>query len=594
MKSTKHLLKLTAILATGLIIFTGCIKNDFDEPPQTDIPVGAKLTVAQLRALFNGEPHKFTGDTSVYGYIVMDESTGNIYKSAYLQDSTGAINLHLQASGGLYEGDYVRLYMKGCVLSDYSGVLQVDSVNVDKNIIKQSTNNVIEPRLVTISQLNTGIYESQLIKLEGVQFADGELGNTWADPVNLYSENRALEDCDGNTIVVRTSGYSEFAGEIIPEGNGTLIAVASEYNGEMQLYIRDPQELSMTGERCGGPVLVDPVNEVNEAFNSVVDYEDVDISGWTNIYLVGNRKWQGKSFSGNKYVQATGYNSGLTALECWLITPPVINTASDKKMSFKCAMAYWEHNAGNQPITVLASTNFDGTNVETATWTELSCDLPTSGSTNYEFIESGVISLAQFTGNVSIAFKYTGSATESTSIQIDDVIINLTGGGGGGGGDHILEANFDGGWDNFETISVTGTEVWERNNTYGINYTPCARMSGYSGGSHANEDWLISPAMDLSSYSTVTLVYNTAMNYSGDDIIVLISDDYDGGGDPSSATWTELGGTLSSGSWEWTESGDVSLSDYAGASNIYIAFKYISNTSQSATWEVDNVTVDGE
>ncbi len=292
MKSTKYLLKLTAILATGLILITGCIKNDFDEPPKTDIPVGGKLTIAQLRALYNGEPHKFTGDTSVYGYIVMDESSGNIYKSAYLQDSTGAINLHLMASGGLYEGDYVRVYVKGIVLSDYSGVLQLDSVDVDKNIIKQSTNNVIPPKLVTISQLNTGVYESRLIALEGVQFTDSELGNTWADPVNLYSENRTLEDCDGNTIIVRSSGYAKFAGELIPEGNGTFIGIASEYDGEMQLYIRAPEELQMTGARCGGPGPVDPVAEVNEAFNSVVDYQDVDINGWTNIFIEGNRKWQ--------------------------------------------------------------------------------------------------------------------------------------------------------------------------------------------------------------------------------------------------------------------------------------------------------------
>ena len=40
-----------------------------------------------------------------------------------------------------------------------------------------------------------------------------------------------------------------------------------------------------------------------------------------------------------------------------------------------------------------------------------------------KFIESGNISLSGFAGNVAIAFKYKGSDTESTSIQIDDVVI---------------------------------------------------------------------------------------------------------------------------------------------------------------------------
>lgn len=229
-----------------------CIKDDFDEPPQRTIPVGSLKTIAELKTLYQGQAIKIAEDWSVYGVITMDERNGNIYKNAYLQDKTGAINLRLIASGGLYQGDSIRLYLKGTILSNYAGVIQIDSVNVDENVIKQATLVNTEPEKVSIQDILTGFYQSRLIRLDSVQFKASEIGNTYADPINLYSQNRILQDCNNNEIIVRTSGYANFAGEPIPTGNGSLVAIVSEYNGDMQLYIRSLAETQLTGERCGG------------------------------------------------------------------------------------------------------------------------------------------------------------------------------------------------------------------------------------------------------------------------------------------------------------------------------------------------------
>ena len=105
-----------------------------------------------------------------------------------------------------------------------------------------------------------------------------------------------------------------------------------------------------------------------------------------------------------------------------MITPLVDNTGGDKTLSFKTAMAYWAHTSNN-PLEVYVSTDFDGTNFGSATWTQLSPILPTSSSTNYEWVESGSVDLSSYVGNVAVAFKYKGSDTESTSIQVDDVVI---------------------------------------------------------------------------------------------------------------------------------------------------------------------------
>jgi len=73
----------------------------------------------------------------------------------------------------------------------------------------------------------------------------------------------------------------------------------------------------------------------------------------------------------------------------------------------------------------------------------------------------------------------------------------------------------------------------------------------------------------------------------------MISTDYDGAGDPSTATWAELTITNrpAGNSWDFVTVDEVDLADYVGEANVYIAFAYTSTTSNAATWEVDNISV---
>ncbi|MEZ5195694.1 MAG: choice-of-anchor J domain-containing protein [Bacteroidales bacterium] len=174
--------------------------------------------------------------------------------------------------------------------------------------------------------------------------------------------------------------------------------------------------------------------------------------------------------------------------------------------------------------------------------------------------------------------------TDGTAPTANDITANLV----------IIESeNFDDSWGNWTTISVVGDEVWDRDNTYGIGNTPCARMNGYNGGPVDNDDWLISPALNLDNYYNETLEFFNAKNYEGPDMECKISTDYDGGGDPYSANWTSVPYTLTPGNWTWTSSGIIDLSGYSGTA-VYIAFQYTSNTSESATWEVDDIMIAGE
>lgn len=594
---------MTGVALATVILFgiNSCVKDNFDTPPTQTIPVGDVLTVNDLVGMATTAPFKFTEDKSFYGVITMGEKNGNLYKEAYMRDQTGGIKLSLLSSTGLNVGDSVRVYLKGARLYNDNDQVLVDSLDITENIVKISAGNKVNPVDVTIADINTGAHIGQLIRLSGVQFKNSELGKTWSDAAAQVTTNRALEDCTNETII-RTSGYANFAGDLLPEGNGTLVAIASSYRGTSQLYVGDMALVQLTGERCGaggggGPI--DPVEFVNEQFNSALDYTDVSINGWSNILVSGDRLWQGKTFNADKYVQASGYNSGLTEMETWLITPPVTNIGT-KVLSFKSGIAYWTHTT-NVPLTVLISTDFVGDNFATATWTELNVTLANQNSSNYAWTESGEVDLSAYSGNAAIAFKYVGSNTESTSSLIDDVVIDIPGGGGGGGGVEpvdMIDEQFNSAVD-YTDIGLTG---WTNNNIIGdrkwqgktFSTEKYAQATCY--GSTAPPDmetWLITPP--VTNIETKVLSLKTAKAYwahpSRKPLTILVSENYDGS-NFETATWTEISVNIASESDAdnaWVESGEYALSAFSG--NAAIAFKYVGSTTETTSYRLDDIKV---
>ena len=158
----------------------------------------------------------------------------------------------------------------------------------------------------------------------------------------------------------------------------------------------------------------------------------------------------------------------------------------------------------------------------------------------------------------------------------------------------LLNESFTSSLGNWTTYNVLGAETWTHSPTFG-NPGGMAKMSGYSNGNKANEDWLISPPQDLTELTSATLSFDNAYKFDGNPIVVLISKDYNGVGNPTTTgTWTVLSGAvLSAGNYVYANSGILNISDYtgAGAENVYVAFKYTSTTAAASTWEVDNVKI---
>jgi len=152
------------IIAVGiLVVFVSC-KKEYDVPPIETIPTTDIISLDSLRDWQEGVNGKISiqSEVSVVGVVTMDENDGNLYKNFYLQDATNAINVRILSGGGIYKGDSIRIYLRGTILSKYNGVLQLDSVNVDNNILKLDTDISTVPLVTTIDQV-TPAMESKLI-----------------------------------------------------------------------------------------------------------------------------------------------------------------------------------------------------------------------------------------------------------------------------------------------------------------------------------------------------------------------------------------------------------------------------------------------
>ncbi len=153
--------------------------------------------------------------------------------------------------------------------------------------------------------------------------------------------------------------------------------------------------------------------------------------------------------------------------------------------------------------------------------------------------------------------------------------------------------------DGFTAFSVTGAQVWACT-TFGHDATnPTAsapngvQINGFAGGSNVlNEDWLISPSLNLvgTTFPLVSFWSRTAFN--GAPLKLKVSTNYPGTGNPNNFTWVDLNGQFPAlASDVWTLSQNINLAAYKTAST-YIAFVYNSSADDGARWTVDDVKID--
>ena len=158
----------------------------------------------------------------------------------------------------------------------------------------------------------------------------------------------------------------------------------------------------------------------------------------------------------------------------------------------------------------------------------------------------------------------------------------------------ILNPKFDGALDGFTPVSVVGDAQLWKNAQFGSDQY--AIMTGYDSATRTriqNEDWLVSPTVDLSGQSNAKFSVRQAINFASgelDRMKILVSSNYSG--NVATATWEEitLTNTPAGTSYTFVTSEDYSLAAYNGL-KINIAFKYTSSDVIASTWQVDEMAI---
>jgi hypothetical protein len=302
--------------------FTACRDEQFDQPPSNGVDpnLTANKTILEVKNFFKDtvltdrKTLAIDSNWVIVGTVIADDSTGNLYKSLIIDDGTAGISILLDRSD--YFRDYpigrrVFIKLQGMAVGSYGGMMQlggyvdntvvpaevgkIPSSLISKYIVGGVYNLPVVPYDVTLTNLeSTYKWQNRLIRLTNVQFVTTDTSEQFADPVTQATGEKYVEDCisGGNDIMVRTSGYSNFAGKLTPSGSGKLTAIFTIFQSSptstatKQLVLRRTYDLEMDNGRfvvgtCPPPPPPTPVltsiADVKESF--YVDGEATAPSG---------------------------------------------------------------------------------------------------------------------------------------------------------------------------------------------------------------------------------------------------------------------------------------------------------------------------
>ncbi len=263
---------LTAIALGGAM--TSC-DNDFDYPPiiVPEATLKANTTIAEVKAQYWDDARNYIDTIElttagehviIAGRVIANDESGNVYKNLVIQDETAALTFSINQTK-MYEtyrvGQEVVIDLTDMFIGKYNGLQQMgypewyaagnawEATFMDYTFFQEHSQMNGLPNAAKVDTITTTIdelnaskdaaglqrWQSQLVRLDNVHFADG--GSVPFAPTGSNA-NRQLVDANGNTITVRNSGYATFASDMLPTGEGSVVAILGYYGTDWQLTLR--------------------------------------------------------------------------------------------------------------------------------------------------------------------------------------------------------------------------------------------------------------------------------------------------------------------------------------------------------------------
>lgn len=267
-----------ALVCSALCIgMTGC-DEELDRPP-IDIPHTdwkANTSILDLKTSYWSNDRNYATEIAadgnerviIGGRVIASDSTGNVYKTVYLQDNTSAVAIAVDTTKlylrykvgeemyfdvtGLYAGKYNGLFQIG-YREAYNNAWETSQMKGSDFYSRSRLNGL--PDLAKVDTIRTSlarvmrwtnnpdsvaIYVGQLIRLDDITIEGG--GSLTFSEFGT-SSNRTVADASGNSVTLRNSSFATFAQDVMPEGWGSMVCVLSFYGTSWQLLLRSPEDL---------------------------------------------------------------------------------------------------------------------------------------------------------------------------------------------------------------------------------------------------------------------------------------------------------------------------------------------------------------
>lgn len=370
-------------------------------------------------------------DMMIKAVVTGNDVSGNIYNQVSVQDASGAIIIAINGSGlsgylpvgqeilvnlkGLYIGSYKKLPQIGGVntkLSDGSlgmGKIERAIWNEHFKILNpgEADASTVVPEEFDLTKLSDAAYMEanvcKLMTLKKVKFASANGTNVWAPD----DTNTSLELIDAETgkkisssnLVVRNSGYSKFANEVIPQGVFDITGIFTRYNNTWQIVLRSTDDLKS--------VVLAYLSEPFDASQGNFTIDNIKLADGVEFVW----KWASAAYG----MKASGYVNGSKQELLSRLKSPAIDLKSAKSAKLMFDQAINFASDMKQECKVQIST--DG-----KTWTDLDVQgYPTENS--WTFVSS-TADLTKYCGKtIYIGFLYSSSPTGAPTWEVKNFAV---------------------------------------------------------------------------------------------------------------------------------------------------------------------------
>lgn len=316
--------------------------------------------------------------------------------------------VYTAAVSGLTLGTSYNVY---AVSEDTSGNLQAAST-----ILNVTTSNVVVPSITTtINELNFSFVEQNTLS---------SILNYGIQGQNLTQAVTVTAPSEFSISKTESTGFqSSLSFEVSEFANNATPKVFVQFNPTTTGVKSGVITLATTGGSSKTVAVTGiGINPYTQDFN---DINVLTNSGWTSYSVAGDKvKWSSTTSRFNSSpaaVQMNGFSENGPSKD-WLISPAMRLNSFDK---FPLLSFFSRKFFSGNTLKLMVSTNYDGkSNPETATWTALNGDFPTTTGT---FKQSQFINLEAYkSNNTYVAWVYESGlngATDSAEWTLDDVKI---------------------------------------------------------------------------------------------------------------------------------------------------------------------------